>query len=205
MYTYTKKNQEHPKIQGATAICGDGTHTVHQKIRAINKIGKSSKNQPSKLQNKISLTIGTRSGRRVISKRSQSVRPSRRRGQGHTMGTAKLTNGRQYKNYRAVVGKLTNGRQPNRTQKNALMGVFLGALFGVSRETLPLHSLIHSASLIRSFRFTRSQTVHSGTIPLRLRSSLRSGLVRSFAILPEGKMLQTSLTACRLALLPNGR
>lgn len=83
---YTKKLKQFPgttKKTPSTAICGDGTHTVHQKIRAINKIGEPSKNQPSKLQNKISLTIGTRLGRRVISKRSRSVRPSRRRGQGH--------------------------------------------------------------------------------------------------------------------------
>lgn len=94
---YTKKLKQFPgttKKTPSTAICGDGTHTVHQKIRAINKIGEPSKNRPSKLQNKISLTIGTRSGRRVFPKRSPSVRPSRRRGQGHTVGTAKLTNGR---------------------------------------------------------------------------------------------------------------
>lgn len=83
MLTYAKKNQEHPKIQEYTAICGGGTHTVHKKIKAINKISRSPKNQPSKLQNKISLTIGRQFRRRAIAKRRQSIRPSQRRGQGH--------------------------------------------------------------------------------------------------------------------------
>lgn len=83
MHTYAKKNQEHPKIQGCSAICGSGTHTVHSKIKAINKTSRSSKNQPSKLQNKISLTIGRQLCPRAIAKQLQSIRPRPRRGQGH--------------------------------------------------------------------------------------------------------------------------
>ena len=68
VHTYAKKNQEHPKLQAYSAICGSGTHTVHLKIKAINKISRLSKNQPSKLQNKISLTIGRQFRRRAIAK-----------------------------------------------------------------------------------------------------------------------------------------
>lgn len=54
MHTYAKKNQEHPKLQAYSAICGSGTHTVHLKIsrhyisRIIKKIGLKSAVQSAK-------------------------------------------------------------------------------------------------------------------------------------------------------------
>lgn len=54
VHTCAKKNQEHPKLQGCSAICGSGTHTVHLKIsrhyisRIIKKIGLKSAVQSAK-------------------------------------------------------------------------------------------------------------------------------------------------------------
>ena len=54
LHTYANKNQEHPKLQEYSAICGNGTHTVHLKIsrhyisRIIKKIGLKSAVQSAK-------------------------------------------------------------------------------------------------------------------------------------------------------------
>lgn len=68
----------------------------------------------------------------------QSVRTS-----ASGKGKAKNAKSRHYKKLRAVSCEQTVGSKQKRIKKNALMGIFFYALFCVSRETLPLHSLIH--------------------------------------------------------------
>ena len=107
----------------------------------IRQMGGQSVRAFSKVQGKISGCIGKIGGQsmRGIRKISgQSVRTS-----ASGKGKAKNAKSRHYKKLRAVICEQTVGSKQKRIKKNALMGVFFYALFCVSRETLPLHSLIH--------------------------------------------------------------
>ena len=107
----------------------------------IRQIGGQSVRTFSKVQGKISGCIGKIGGQsmRGIRKISgQSVRTS-----ASGKGKTKNAKSRHYKKLRAVICEQTVGSKQKRIKKNALMGVFFYALFCVSHETLPLHSLIH--------------------------------------------------------------
>ena len=107
----------------------------------IRKIGGQSVRASSKVQGKISGCIGKIGGQSMRGIRKISGQSVRARASGK--GKAKNAKSRHYKKLRAVICEQTVGSKQKRIKKNALMGVFFYALFCVSRETLPLHSLIH--------------------------------------------------------------
>ena len=145
---YTKKIVKSATSTNNQKISGKNFKTKSAKLGVSGsavpysqKYGGQSIRTFSKAQGKVGGCIGKIGGQsmRGIRKISgQSVRTS-----ASGKGKAKNAKSRHYKKLRAVICEQTVGSKQKRIKKNALMGVFFYALFCVSRETLPRHSLIH--------------------------------------------------------------